>query len=393
MSVSFNANRSDFNNTHATTGAKDNLFTRAVNLAQDGDLGTEDIAKLKELAKSDQSLTLNEADFIANLESQGTSFVEQVTQKSQEAGFDPKSFQWHTPEKSTVPAKITPLRAAKNIDASYDPKAKAWEKDSQLKLGALSTKADRLQALRNLSQVAPTHLDKAGSRTESENARCGPSCILAGALYAEGNPGLLKVTGAMRKFDQKHQLFMTLDPQLAQLEERLKAGTATKDDMAQLQDVLYQTLDRLEEDIQLESVDPNLDNRTIGAFIHESPEIKALFDSQGLEIHNIDNDGDGTNNHLTLALGDGVYYDPMYKGADQQVVDDPEGIEDYADTNKSSAYPLIITGLKIGSKNITLRAQDVKIDENGDYVLQTQLRGRSSTLTMNLAGAITKQVP
>jgi hypothetical protein len=397
MSISFNAGRTDFTNRDTQTGQSQNLFTKAVELAKDGSLSTTDLAELKKIAASDQHLTLNEADFIAELEKNGADFSAEVSAKSQDAEFDPKAFQWSRPsdtKAATVPARVTALKAGKEIAKKYDPGASSLPKDGSLQIGALKTREDRLQALGNISQISAQNLDPAAERSESENSRCGAACLVAGALYAEGNPGLGKLTHALRQFDQKHKLQMDLDPDLKALEERIEKGTATQADISKLQDLIYQSLNRLEGEIQGDS-DPLLANPTIGAFIHESPELKELFDSNGLEIHNIDNDGDGKVNHLTLSLGNGSYYEPMYKGDGNQIVQTPEESALYAATKKTSAYPFLLSGLKsgTGAPLPPLKAEKMQIDEDGNYVIATRAQGQAISLTMERSGAIVNQSP
>lgn len=84
---------------------KVNLMTQAVELAKDGQLGTEDLTKLRETAASDGDIEASEALFLQGLEQKPEAFataVQEAVSKQGEA-FDPSSFSFKVSSTLTVP--------------------------------------------------------------------------------------------------------------------------------------------------------------------------------------------------------------------------------------------------------------------------------------------------
>lgn len=98
-------------NIHSKTPAlinkRENLLVKAIDLARDGDLDTEDMAKLEALAKSDHRFTDKEQLFLNSLEQQPATFVSEVAKLSQ-SNFNPSEFVWQldVEESQVIPERL-----------------------------------------------------------------------------------------------------------------------------------------------------------------------------------------------------------------------------------------------------------------------------------------------
>ena len=178
-----------------------------------------------------------------------------------------------------------------------------------LPVGRLDNREQRLEALRQITQLD----NLSATPNPSDNNRCGAASIVGGVLLAGGYQGLQELISDLRGANPAqgqpgHQDLSALDAILP----RLANGSATQEDIARIQDGLYQVLSAKEADSN-----PYLRNVSVADFIMNSPHVGEMFRQEGLNIRNIDGgDADDAGNHFVLGFNGGIY-DPWPRSQGQ----------------------------------------------------------------------------
>jgi hypothetical protein len=196
------------------------------------------------------------------------------------------------------------------------------------------TRASRLADLDRISQ-----LDNNAGGTVYDEDRCGPASMVAGVYYAGGVEGLRGLVSDMDAYRARHHL--DCEPLSPNVRAHLRSGRLTRDDISQIQDRLYGTLDSrqsdfLEEQTGSSDTTGGIYEGVLDEFRTTSPHVRSAFRQNGLSIHNVDTDGVGGPNHFVLrGQHDGrpFVYDPWsIRGRDgslDQVTQDPSVISRY----------------------------------------------------------------
>jgi len=203
-----------------------------------------------------------------------------------------------------------------------------------------TNRESRMNSLRGVSQM-----DNDASTTY-DNVRCGASCVVAGAYYAEGRQGLNNLIADMRAYNTQHGTGQNIDAYIGDLQTRLNnGGTITNSDMNNLQECLFALMNG--------SGDPSdgLDEAAIRGFIQESPNVRRMFNDNDLAIALVDTDGRNGGNHFVLGFqnnGRSTVYDPApinNGGRQDQITQDPatiaryqSAIDNYGSTNQQYTY-------------------------------------------------------
>lgn len=216
----------------------------------------------------------------------------------------------------------------------------------ELALGPLDSMDDRIAALNQLSQ-----LDELTETSElSDENRCLPSAIVAGVILAEGQEGLITLLDSIEDYAARSDAPL----ELSALRERIVSGQANNSDMAQLQNVLYQTLNRLEHQCSGELIQ----NTSALFFLQSFPELQAMFEQHDLRIMAIDTgDEDDLPNHAVLKMGDALLYDSGPRSDGQVMTPQHSQWENYQMATAGQIYPLEIEfddGLEIPIRDVQL---------------------------------------
>jgi hypothetical protein len=199
-------------------------------------------------------------------------------------------------------AEKMPSGPASPAGVPYKPEARVPDNTPLFDGG----KMDREKVLQNLSQH-----DQNPKTTEDKN-RCGGTAAIASAINSDGEKGLLKLTGAMKKYLPADSL-----KELKEIEKRIQDKTATHGDLGKLSELIHGVF----------SVDdPKGGKGILDGDMHSlyteagltppsgtgSPD--AIFKNGQSWPINLDTDGDGTPNHWVVAgkdeKGRTFIYDP-----------------------------------------------------------------------------------
>lgn len=197
-------------------------------------------------------------------------------------------------------------------------------------LGALGTKEERLKALSRLMQNDPTN-------PQSEDL-CGPTSLIAAALYAQGNQGMetlmRQVEAGQAEDGKKHKE----DPEFKALREKMKkGGELNVADMQMMQAHLYSDLRRRQEaDGRVsdeQKSEGGIDGVVMQDYIKSSPEMAKMFADSKMSMSLVDTDGDKKLNHFVLGIQDderekvsgytpyNMVYDPFARHGGQLVTE------------------------------------------------------------------------
>ena len=228
---------------------------------------------------------------------------------------------------------------AQMLDAEYLKDAP--QLDPNMPVGKLDTKDQRLAFMTQLTQNDPIN-------PRSEHY-CGPTTIIAAALYAKGGKGLEPLLAQMKStFNDKKD--KEIRGQLADIEKKLKSGQGndlTMFDIQAMQEGLYKHLHRAQEadkDLSPENREGmGIDGKILQNFMRSSPAIKEMFTANKMAIDFTDSDGDGTKNHFVLGINDGggavdarspfnKVFDPYARKGGQMVTEEDQ-VKDYAGAN------------------------------------------------------------
>lgn len=202
-------------------------------------------------------------------------------------------------------------------------------------------KAERLKALSSLVQTDPD--------SETSQHLCGPTTLIAAAVYGKGEDGLkdlMDILEADQKDSGKPNRAMTKE--LAALRKKLAApdGEVNQADIQMLQSYLYADLRNRHEALGIDDEDHDgVHQSAMEDFINGNEAMKKMFQANGMAVNYVDNDGlkgaDGSlsADHYTLAINDkdrgqvgsapfNTIYDP-YARRGGQVVTAHDQIKDY----------------------------------------------------------------
>lgn len=181
--------------------------------------------------------------------------------------------------------------------------------------------------------------------------RCGPSCIVAAAIRADGLDGLKTLINTIKTQPEYRSLpndiKTALDKSLSEINKTTLLGlldrTFDKKNISVIQEALYQVLDKrennwadnkgnkLQDDERTGLKDEKLKNQSLSSFIKLNPQIKELL--KNVEIKLIDNTGGGQGNHWVMFMkdhnGNKAVYDPFDKKDGNQVIKDSKDISKY----------------------------------------------------------------
>lgn len=251
------------------------------------------------------------------------------TRTHQSANFDNSlsfgSSQGGTASGSSSTSTSVRGRAGAAISAGYSGRAY----DGSVELGPLTTRAQRVDALRNISQLDGL----SETANQNDRNRCGPSCIVAAALYSDGTNGLKTLMSAISEYNEDNDLEQNLS-NFSAIRRRLNNGTATRHDVSRIQDALYRVLAAEEDDDN-----PYIRSSSLEDFIDSSSDIEELFEDEELSILLIDTgDSDDDGNHFVLTDGSG-FYDPWPR-TDGQIIEstDTSTVRTYNQATEKTAY-------------------------------------------------------
>jgi hypothetical protein len=212
------------------------------------------------------------------------------------------------------------------IDASlYDPKRS---------LGDLGTKEERLAALAKLVQNDPNDPD-----AEYE---CGPTALVAAAIYSQGAGGMEALMKAMEGGGVDKQRAKDF----AELRAKLKKGDDLEmGDVQMMKHELYETLRAMEGE---GAAKHGIGALKMGEFIGNNEGVKQMFAGGDLELDFVDTDGNAMQNHFVLGIHDpdgwktrgaapNTVFDP-YARRGGQVVTAPDQVLDYDNSWKEKIF-------------------------------------------------------
>jgi hypothetical protein len=199
-----------------------------------------------------------------------------------------------------------------------------------------------------------------------DQTRCGPSCIVAAVIKAEGLEGLRTLISVIKKSPEYDSLPQDMKDSLEKAYEEMNKRTLfgafnrTFDmkNISVVQEALFQVLDKREnnwaadkKNIKFADVnapggeakdkavreglqEATLNNMSISSFIHNNPEFEKMFKDKKLDITLIDNTGSGKGNHWVLFTKgeDGAtnaVYDPYARSDNKQFVTDEKQVHKY----------------------------------------------------------------
>jgi hypothetical protein len=215
------------------------------------------------------------------------------------------------------------------IGQAYESGGREVNPDARVALGS---KEERLAALNSLTQ---------NDTTGQGEDMCGATSILAASLVAGGNDGVkdlidtMSATGKLNKGELK---------ELGAIQKRIQKGEQLS--MADIQAVQFQlhsTLRRQQKEQISGEDDGGVDGKVIQNFI-SNPKMAKMFKDNEMGISRVDTDGDDKGNHFVLNLGrpssqDAKVYDPYARKGGQQVVTDPDQLQDYDRARKHYLTP------------------------------------------------------
>jgi hypothetical protein len=198
--------------------------------------------------------------------------------------------------------------------------------DPTRSLGELGTKEERLAALAKLAQNDPND--------PNAEFECGPTSLIAAAIYSQGAGGMESLMKAMEGAGPdkaRAKEFAALRARLA------KGGELNVGDMQMMKGELYETLKSLEPDGQ--DFGKGVFGPTMQDFIRDNPGVAQMFEGGDLQLNLTDTDGNATLNHYTLGINDpdgwmvrdgasNKVFDP-YARRGGQLVTAPDQVLDY----------------------------------------------------------------
>jgi hypothetical protein len=234
------------------------------------------------------------------------------------------------------------------------------------KIGSLDTKEDRLKALAGVTQNDPAD--------PNAQDRCGAASLLAAAIYGGDDKGsgvdsLIKQIEGDEKRDAKTQADRDSesanDQMMNAVEKKLQAGEQlSQADMKLMQGELYDDMKKQQEkriaslppeqraQAEADAAKGGIDGGTMQAYVQANPDMKNMMKANGMSLNDIDNAGDGQQDHWVLDINDpskpaapddgnhNVVYDP-YARKDGQVIDstnpkDQEALRAYNETGQTA---------------------------------------------------------
>lgn len=218
---------------------------------------------------------------------------------------------------------------AKMVAGEYLTKEGIPEKNPQEPVGNLDSKEERLRYLQGFTQF-----DKNDPKSESY---CAPTALIAATIMDKGTKGLAPMIT---------QLSSSVKPdspegkQLALLQDKVKDGKMTNEDMAFMQKTLYSQLLEYQKKggTYKNKDDAGISENTMKGFLHQesSGYLRGAFIRNRMSMQLMDNDGDGELNHWVLNMRDGEnrsVYDPWSR-KNGQIVKAADQVDDYRNTNR-----------------------------------------------------------
>ncbi len=249
-----------------------------------------------------------------------------------------------TPAPTTpAPAALDPAAAAKHIDSTYIPASEVESKvslDPNRQLGALDTKEARLAAMSQINQFNPD--------VKNSEDYCGPSAIIAGAIYAKGGAGVDALIQQMETDGKGDKSFADTKSMLDAIDKKAKTGKLDAGDIATLQEKLYDSMRKKM------VADPAIDQRfkdqsginfkTMNDYVTKNPAMASMFKDSGMGISFVDSGGgQGQMDHFVLDIQDPgrphVVYDPNPRKDGKQVVTAADDVKAYEQTKHLDARP------------------------------------------------------
>lgn len=204
------------------------------------------------------------------------------------------------------------------------------KKDPEAKVGNLGNKDEKIEYLKTLTQQ-----DSSDPTKQDNKNYCGPTTMIAAAMYLDGPKGLNPLIEKMHKdvdsiYGKKNAAGSEFNGKLSEIQKKIADGELTNKDVDKLKEMLYSTMHGKQ------LVDKRLtDTDQVKDGIHEKIMRDYLIDTgmmdkmkkNNMSIRNIDNDGDADVNHYFLRIGNEksktlnpIVYDP-YARKDGQVID------------------------------------------------------------------------
>jgi len=236
--------------------------------------------------------------------------------------------------KQKISTEMIQSEYVKDADLKDLPK-----KDPTSKVGNMGTKDEKIEYLKTLTQQ-----DSSDPAKEANKDYCGPTTMIAAAMYLDGPKGLSpllnKMQNDVKKWkDPEEQAKYTI--KMKEIQEKINSNELTNGDVDTMKSLLYGTMHAKQE------LDPKLtEKQQMATGVHEKIMREYLVESGMLErmkkekmsIRNIDNDGDGEVNHYFMRIGNEsaglnpIIYDP-YARKNGQTIDgnSPESdqVQDY----------------------------------------------------------------
>jgi hypothetical protein len=224
-----------------------------------------------------------------------------------------------------------------------DPQEKR-DVDPNEKIGLLQSKEDKIKFLSKFTQGDSIEKDK-----KENEAYCGPTSIIAAAVYVDGAKGLKPIIAQMQKdlaktYKGSPDQIKVFNTQIKSMSGRIDKGEITNEDLDRLKEHLYNSMHAKQSVdkglTETQQKDSGTNAKTMREYM-KSMGLDKKLEANHMTMMNVDNDGDGVQNHYVLdietagATKDSVehqIYDP-YARKTGQLVTEVDQVDDYRSTS------------------------------------------------------------